>query len=31
MFGPQIRPLTRVLPAIALLVVGLALVVLMFR
>jgi len=31
MFGPQIRPLTRVLPAIALLVVGLALIVLMFR
>ena len=31
MFEPQIRPLIRILPAIALMVVGLALVVLMFR
>jgi hypothetical protein len=31
MFQPQIRPLARLLPAIALLVVGVALVVLLFR
>jgi hypothetical protein len=31
MFQPHIRPLTRLLPAIALLVVGVALVVLLFR
>jgi hypothetical protein len=31
MFRPQTRPLTRILPAIALVVVGLALVVLLFR
>lgn len=31
MFQPQIRPLTRLLPAIALLVVGVALVLLLFR
>jgi hypothetical protein len=31
MFQPQTRPLTRILPAIALVVVGLALVLLLFR
>jgi hypothetical protein len=31
MFGPHTRPLTRVLPAIALVVVGVALVLLLFR
>lgn len=31
MFRPQTRPLTRILPAIALVVVGLALVMLLFR
>jgi hypothetical protein len=31
MFGPQIRPLTRVLPAVALVVVGVALVLMLFR
>ena len=31
MFEPRVRPLIRILPAIALMVVGLALIVLMFR
>jgi hypothetical protein len=31
MFRPRIRPLTRVLPAVALAVVGLALILLLFR
>ena len=31
MFRPQTRPLTRILPAIALMVVGLALVMVLFR
>lgn len=31
MFQPQIRQLTRVLPAIALVVVGLALILMLFR
>ena len=31
MFQPQVRPLTRILPAIALVVVGFALLVMLFR
>jgi hypothetical protein len=31
MFRPQIRPLTRLLPAVALVVVGAALLLLLFR